>query len=111
MLNDLVSAAIEAGASILEIYASDDFAARVKLDGSPVTVADARAEEIILARLPTIAPGVPVVAEEACAAGNIPATAARFFLVDPLDGTKEFLNRNGDFTVNIALIEDGRPVL
>ena len=111
MLNDLVSAAVEAGASILKIYAREDFAARVKLDGSPVTQADALAEEIILARLSTIAPGVPVVAEEACAVGDVPATAGRFFLVDPLDGTKEFLNRNGDFTVNIALIEDGRPVL
>jgi len=111
MLDDLVGVAIEAGASILGVYARDDFAQRAKVDGSPVTEADAAAEAIILARLAVIAPDVPVVAEEACSEGRMPATDRRFFLVDPLDGTKEFLNRNGDFTVNIALIEDGRPVL
>jgi 3'(2'), 5'-bisphosphate nucleotidase len=110
MLNDLVNAAVEAGAAILEIYAREDFGTRSKDDGSPVTEADAKAEAIILARLAVIAPGVPVVAEEAASEGQIPATAERFFLVDPLDGTKEFLNRNGDFTVNIALIENGVPV-
>jgi 3'(2'), 5'-bisphosphate nucleotidase len=111
MLNDLVNAAVEAGTSILKVYAEPDFASRVKLDGSPVTEADAAAEAIILARLAVIAPETPVVAEEEAAEGRVPVTGHRFFLVDPLDGTKEFLNRNGDFTVNIALIEDGRPVL
>jgi 3'(2'),5'-bisphosphate nucleotidase len=111
MLNVLVEAALEAGEAILQVYADEDFGARAKLDGSPVTEADARAEAIILDRLKAAFPDIPVVAEEAAAAGDIPATAERFFLVDPLDGTREFLNRNGDFTVNIALVEDGRPTV
>jgi 3'(2'),5'-bisphosphate nucleotidase len=111
MLDEIVAAALAAGAAILKVYACEDFAARVKLDGSPVTDADAEAEAVILAALARIAPGVPVIAEEAVAAGHAPPIGRRFFLVDPLDGTKEFLNRNGDFTVNIALIEDGAPVL
>jgi 3'(2'), 5'-bisphosphate nucleotidase len=110
MLNDLVAIAVKAGAAILQVYARDDHAARDKADGSPVTEADAMAEAIILEQLARVAPGIPVVAEEAAAEGRIPETAERFFLVDPLDGTKEFLTRNGDFTVNIALIENGRPV-
>jgi 3'(2'),5'-bisphosphate nucleotidase len=111
MLDEIVATAIAAGAAILRIYASEDFGARVKLDGSPVTEADGLAEAIILADLAKLAPGIPVIAEEAVAAGHTPEIGRRFFLVDPLDGTKEFLNRNGDFTVNVALIEDGRPVL
>ncbi|HXV00340.1 MAG TPA: 3'(2'),5'-bisphosphate nucleotidase CysQ [Caulobacteraceae bacterium] len=111
MLDDLAEAALAAGTAILEIYQRGDFAARVKSDGSPVTEADARAEAVIFERLGLVAPGIPVVAEEAAGQGRIPATPARFLLVDPLDGTKEFLGRNGDFTVNIALIEGGRPVL
>jgi 3'(2'), 5'-bisphosphate nucleotidase len=113
MIDQLVGMSLEAGEAILEIYARmkpED--AKIKGDGSPVTQADAVAEEIILSQLAKLAPGIPVVAEEAVAAGSIPDTQGRsFFLVDPLDGTKEFLTRNGDFTVNIALIEDGVPVL
>ncbi len=109
MLNQLVDIAVEAGAAILQVYAREDLGARDKGDGSPVTLADGMAEEIILRRLAEIAPEIPVVAEEAASEGKIPAAAARFFLVDPLDGTKEFITRNGDFTVNIALIEDGSP--
>lgn len=111
MIDEIVAAAIKAGQAILDVYARPDFAARVKEDGSPVTEADALAEAIILEALAKIAPDIPVVAEEAMAGGHAPPRAARFFLVDPLDGTKEFLNRNGDFTVNIALIENGAPVL
>ena len=111
MLDDLISAAVEAGAALLQVYDRDDVGGRLKGDGSPVTEADAMAEAIILARLAAIAPATPVVAEEAVSLGRTPATGNRFFLVDPLDGTKEFLDRNGDFTVNIALVEDGRPVL
>ena len=110
MLDELVDIALEAGEVILGIYASEDFAARVKADGSPVTEADAAAEAVILKKLRALAPDTPIVAEEEAAAGVVAARALRFFLVDPLDGTKEFLNRNGDFTVNIALIEDGRPI-
>jgi len=83
---------------------------RQKADKSPVTDADQEAEALILDRLSKAAPGIPVVAEELAAAGTIPQVhAGPFFLVDPLDGTKEFLNRNGEFTVNIALIENGAP--
>ncbi len=101
---------LAAGAEILRIYAGE-IAVTQKGDASPVTEADARAEAIILAGLKEIAPDIPVVAEEEAAAGRIPATARRFFLVDPLDGTKEFISKNGEFTVNIALIEGGVPVL
>ncbi|WJS01502.1 3'(2'),5'-bisphosphate nucleotidase CysQ [Roseibium aggregatum] len=101
--------ALRAGEEILKIYA-EPFEVENKVDGSPVTKADAAAEEIILAGLAEKFPDIPVVAEEAVEAGKLPAAGARYFLVDPLDGTKEFLKKNGEFTVNIALIEDGRPV-
>ena len=100
----------DAGRVILEVYATD-FAVRGKDDASPVTEADERAEQLILPALAALTPGVPVVAEEEVAAGRIPAVGERFWLVDPLDGTKEFISRNGEFTVNIALIEQGTPVL
>jgi 3'(2'), 5'-bisphosphate nucleotidase len=82
---------------------------RTKADSSPVTKADEEAEALILARLARLEPGIPVVAEESVARGCIPKLGSRFFLVDPLDGTKEFLQRNGEFTVNIALVHHGRP--
>ena len=85
--------------------------ASAKADASPVTAADHAAEAVILAGLAQHAPGVPVVAEEEAAAGRVPATGARFFLVDPLDGTREFVARGDDFTVNIGLIEAGAPTL
>ena len=100
----------QAGAVIMAIYATD-FSVQGKADASPVTEADQRAEAVILAGLAALAPDIPVVAEEAAAAGHIPAVAERFWLVDPLDGTREFIKRNGEFTVNIALIEHGQPVL
>uniref|UniRef100_UPI0035A9AB63 3'(2'),5'-bisphosphate nucleotidase CysQ n=1 Tax=Ancylobacter mangrovi TaxID=2972472 RepID=UPI0035A9AB63 len=109
MLKPIVELALEAGRVILGVYATD-FAVETKADSSPVTAADQRAEAVILAGLKTLAPDIPVIAEEECAAGRMPATGRTFFLVDPLDGTKEFLARNGEFTVNIALIEDGAPV-
>lgn len=104
----LVEIAIDAGAAIMEIYA-DSIEVTDKGDGSPVTQADTRAEEIILAALSERLPGIPVLAEEAVAAGRVPEASERFFLVDPLDGTREFISRNGEFTVNIALIEAGVP--
>ena len=82
-----------------------------KADASPVTEADQRAEAHITPALQALAPGVPVVAEEAVSRGEAPELARRFWLVDPLDGTREFVSRNGEFTVNIALVEDGLPVL
>lgn len=106
---DLNPIMLAAGAEILRIYATD-FAVADKSDASPVTEADQRAEAIILENLKRLSPDIPVVAEEEAAAGRVPTTATRFFLVDPLDGTKEFISRNGEFTVNIALVENGEPV-
>ena len=112
MLDDLIAIALKAGAAIMPVYERFDAASvATKGDGSPVTAADEAAEAVILAELARVAPGIPIVAEESVAAGKCPATGSRFFLVDPLDGTKEFISRNGEFTVNIALIENGRPVL
>ena len=107
----LITAAYAAGDAIMAVYAGD-FAAGRKADKSPVTEADVAAEKLILAALREAVPDVPVIAEEQAAAEGLPETVGRrFFLVDPLDGTKEFIARNGEFTVNIALIEDGMPVL
>ena len=100
----------EAGQVIMTVYASD-FTVRGKADASPVTLADEQAEALILAGLARLDPHTPVVAEEAVAAGRVPVVGERFWLVDPLDGTREFIGRNGEFTVNIALIERGEPVL
>jgi 3'(2'), 5'-bisphosphate nucleotidase len=99
-----------AGRVVMEVY-STDFAVRGKNDASPVTEADERAEAVIVAALQALTPDIPIVAEEAVAAGRTPDVGARFWLVDPLDGTKEFISRNGEFTVNIALVQDGEPVL
>lgn len=103
--------AIAAGQEILRIYAKGcDF--ELKDDKSPVTEADHAAEAIIQAALRKATPDIPVVAEEEISGGHVPGDlGARFYLVDPLDGTREFVSRNGDFTVNIALIEKGAPVL
>ncbi|MBZ9936678.1 3'(2'),5'-bisphosphate nucleotidase CysQ [Mesorhizobium sp. BR1-1-16] len=106
----LIATAIAAGAAVMGVY-EQDFAVEKKSDASPVTEADKLAEAIILADLARLAPGIPVVAEEACSSGEVPAVSATFFLVDPVDGTREFVSRNGDFTVNIGLIRDGMPVL
>jgi sulfate adenylyltransferase subunit 2/3'(2'), 5'-bisphosphate nucleotidase len=106
---DLNPIMLKAGAEIMRVYAGD-VVVTTKSDASPVTEADERAERIILDGLKTLAPDIPVVAEEEAAAGRLPEIGNRFFLVDPLDGTKEFISKNGEFTVNIALIEDGVPV-
>lgn len=106
---DFAALAVKAGAVIMEIYASD-FAVRTKGDGSPVSQADEAAEALILASLAKLLPGVPVLAEEAAARGEAPSLGETFILVDPLDGTREFVSRNGEFTVNIALIERGVPI-
>jgi 3'(2'), 5'-bisphosphate nucleotidase len=101
----------EAAREIMRIYAGDH-GVRDKADKSPVTDADHAAEAIIVAGLRALTPGTPIVAEEEMAAGRIPLIGkGPFWLVDPLDGTKEFIKRNGEFTVNIALIEERRPTL
>jgi len=107
----LIATAHDAGAKIMEIYQTDFDVSR-KEDDSPVTEADTAAEIIILKALKALTPDFPIVAEEAASRGELPAVGADpFWLVDPLDGTKEFLNRNGEFTVNIGLIVDRMPVL
>jgi 3'(2'), 5'-bisphosphate nucleotidase len=110
LLDDLAEAAREAGEAILEIVRRG-FEVEAKRDSSPVTEADRAAELIILAALARAAPGIPVIAEEEVAAGRIPTHDQTFFLVDPLDGTKEFVWGGDDYTVNIGLIEDGVPKL
>lgn len=110
LLDDVAEAAREAGEAILEIVRRG-FEIERKNDSSPVTVADRAAEQIILAALARSAPGVPVIAEEEVAAGRIPRHDDIYFLVDPLDGTKEFCRGGDDYTVNIGLIENGEPVL
>ena len=101
-----------AGEVVMALYATD-FEVQGKADASPVSLADQQAEAVILAGLRALTPQIPIIAEEAMAAGDAPALTAggRFWLVDPLDGTREFVARNGEFTVNIALIDNGRPVL
>jgi len=102
--------ASEAAVAVMDVYNSD-FQTRMKADYSPVSDADERAEEIILARLEQALPGVPVLAEERAAReGLAEKIAEAFLLVDPVDGTKEFVQRKGDFTVNIALICSGKPM-
>ncbi|QIM48110.1 3'(2'),5'-bisphosphate nucleotidase CysQ [Pusillimonas sp. DMV24BSW_D] len=100
--------AYDAGKQILRVYAQTNIKANSKADQSPVTAADLLAHESIVRGLHATFPGVPVVSEEddASLAWRLPKGC--YWLVDPLDGTKEFLNRNGDFTVNIALIENGQ---
>jgi 3'(2'), 5'-bisphosphate nucleotidase len=102
--------ASDAGVAVMEVYESK-FETRTKADYSPVSDADERAEEIILARLNAELPGVPVLAEERAAREGLGKTIAdAFLLVDPVDGTREFVKRKGDFTVNIAMVVAGRPV-
>lgn len=108
-LQTLVRIAQAAGIVVMRHYeAGCD--TRVKADRSPVTDADEEAEKLILAELALAFPDVPVVAEEETAAGRVAAVGSRFFLVDPVDGTKEFIKRGGEFTVNIGEIVGGAPV-
>jgi len=117
LIDSLRAIARRAGGEILKVYRTD-FAVDKKADASPVTAADRAAEALIAAAIKgEITDAFPIVAEEAFAQGAAPAVTAPesigrpFWLVDPLDGTKEFVERNGEFTVNIALIEAGRPVV
>ena len=100
--------ALEAGDKIMDIYESDDFEVKSKSDESPVTEADEAADALISAGLREAFPDVALVTEEQADSHDLSATT--FLIVDPLDGTKEFVKRRGDFTVNIALVEDGVPV-
>jgi 3'(2'), 5'-bisphosphate nucleotidase len=110
LLEPIIRIARRAGEAIMDVYGTD-FGVRGKADASPVTEADVRAETLIVDALLKLTPQIPIIAEESVAAGNVPKIGARFWLVDPLDGTKEFISRNGEFTVNIALVEEGAPTL
>lgn len=105
----LTALALKAGQKIMEIYDADTLETREKADSSPVTAADLAADAIICSGLLSAFPDIPIVTEEA-AESHAQTGLDRFFLVDPLDGTKEFIQRRGEFTVNIALIEQGVPV-
>ncbi len=109
VLDALLQSALAGADAVMGIYATD-FVVEEKPDQSPVCDADRLAEAAILTSLGATFPGVPIIAEESAGAGAVPAIDGRFLLVDPLDGTKEFVRRNGEFTVNVALIEDGAPV-
>lgn len=100
--------ALRAGAKIMEIYGTGDLGVRAKADESPVTLADEAADEIISAGLRDAFPDVPLVTEEQAASHDL--DASRFLIVDPLDGTKEFVKRRGDFTVNIAFVDNGKAL-
>ncbi|MFN4225652.1 MAG: 3'(2'),5'-bisphosphate nucleotidase CysQ [Hyphomonas sp.] len=106
----LARIALAAGQEIMRVYRTD-FPVERKHDNSVLTEADGAAEAIILKGLAEAEPDLQVIAEESVAGGLIPEHGPRFALVDPLDGTKEFVARNGEFTVNIAIIEHGRPVM
>ncbi|MEZ5971672.1 MAG: 3'(2'),5'-bisphosphate nucleotidase CysQ [Hyphomonadaceae bacterium] len=107
-LDDLIALALTAGREIMAVRAAG-IDAQTKADGSLVTIADQRAEAIIEARLKELAPDIPMLGEEAVAAGRVADCSGRFFCVDPLDGTRGFAKGGDEFTVNIALIEDGEP--
>jgi 3'(2'), 5'-bisphosphate nucleotidase len=103
----LATLAVRGGRQIMSHYGC---ASMMKADGSPVTIADQDAEAVILEGLAQLLPGVPVLAEESAAAGRLPERTDLFIAVDPLDGTREFIAGNGEFTVNIALVAAGEPV-
>jgi 3'(2'), 5'-bisphosphate nucleotidase len=110
-IENIIAIAVNAGKAILKIYEEDDFSVEAKSDNSPLTKADKAANEIIVAALKDNYPQIPIISEEN---KTVPFEERKnwnqFWLVDPLDGTKEFIKRNGEFTVNIALIENGTPV-
>lgn len=111
ILGELCALARAAGAVEKQIF-EGDFKAEIKQDGSPVTIADQKAEEIIIAKLADLTPAIPFLGEESVAAGDIPdISGGTYWCVDPLDGTKEFVGGGGEFTVNIALMENFIPVL
>lgn len=112
LLDPVVEIAREAGQAVLEIYAGGNFQTTYKADKSPLTQADLAANDIIIKRLHSLTPSIPIISEESLdIETSNRQTSAVIWLVDPLDGTKEFINKNGEFTVNIGLIQAGVPVL
>jgi len=111
-IKKIIGIAIEAGTAIIEIYNSDDFNVQIKLDSSPLTRADLAAHNLIKEKLISLYPSIPILSEEGKDISyEERKNWDRFWLVDPLDGTKEFIKKNGEFTVNIALIENNEPTL
>ncbi len=110
-LLELAVKLVEEAAAVITAVRAAGFAVDAKADATPVTVADTRAEALIVAGLRAAAPEIPVIAEEEVAAGRITAPSARYWLVDPLDGTREFAAGRDEFAVNIGLIVEGAPVL
>lgn len=111
-VGEVVALAARAGEAIMEVYERHDFDVETKGDGSPLTLADRRAHQCIEAGLGRLTPDIPLLSEESGkSAFESRHRWDRFWMVDPLDGTREFIRRNGEFTVNIALIDDRRPVL
>ena len=111
MIEDIVGLAVKAGIKILEYY-HEDMEVTTKKDDSPLTKADLASHYVITEGLKELTPGIPVISEESGVPGyEVRKKWSKFWMVDPLDGTKEFIKRNGEFTVNIALIEEGKPVL
>ena len=110
MLKDIIDIAKKASKAIMEVYASDDFCTKQKQDNSPVTKADLLANKIIIDGLKQIS-DLPIVTEESDVCYEIRKEFKKFWLVDPLDGTKDFIAKNGGFTINIALIDTHKPVL
>ena len=105
---EVLKAVDSASEEVMQIYESGNFDIEGKQDGSPVTLADKKSHQALSSSLMSIDPNIPILSEEGDVLEN---TKSLFWLIDPLDGTKEFINKNGDFTVNVALIEDGVPVL
>jgi 3'(2'), 5'-bisphosphate nucleotidase len=110
LLEIALRAALAGGVEVMRVYA-DPFEVIQKEDRTPVTAADLASEQAIVAILREAAPEIPIVSEETVPAAGFASPAARFWCVDPLDGTKEFIARNGEFSVLVALLENGRPVL
>ena len=111
-LNEVISIVREAGDAIMAIYNSNNFGATSKADNSPLTLADLAAHRVIADGLNALVPRYPILSEEAADIAYAERKNwSRYWLVDPLDGTKEFIKRNGEFTVNIALIENGAPIM
>lgn len=109
ILLEILNIAIDAGKEILKIY-NDDITVKSKEDSSPLTKADINSNKIIINRLQNLEPNFPILSEESLIDWNERKEWQKYWLIDPLDGTKEFINRNGEFTVNICLIEKNNPI-
>lgn len=111
LIASVLEIAKQAGEEVMKVYASNDFLTRIKSDNSPLTEADLRSHQCIVNGLTKLNLNIPIVSEEDEASHKLLQTSERFWLLDPLDGTKEFIARSNEFTINIALVESGKAVL